>query len=263
MAAIDSVYTSVANPGATFTATSPTTGDSLSVRNFSSPGTAYLLQAIRRGATAGPSRVRSPRLHDNQTGINTYSSEAVDTLPYPMEAIQPLIANDTLIAEIEGGTAETDALGLVNYYTSLPGSDARLASWGDISGIIKDAKAFYTAAPAGANVWTDTVITTTDNQLHANSDYAVLGYRTSASCALVGFKGQETGNLRNCGPGTTTTLDTSDWYLRMSNNTGLPCIPVFNANNRFSCYVSAIDVAAIAGLQVTLFMVELSQPAPV
>jgi hypothetical protein len=263
MAAIDSVYTSVANPGSSFTATAATTGDSLSVRNFPSPGQAYLAQVIRRGATAGPSRVRSPRLHDSQTGINTWSAEVVDVLPYPLQFVQTLVANDTLIAEIEGGTAETDAIGLVNYYTDLPGSVARLANWGDISGIIKNAKAFYTVAAAGNNVWTDTPITTTDNQLHANEDYAILGYRTDAACALVGVKGQETGNLRNCGPGTTSSLDTTNWYVRMSEASGMPCIPVFNANNRFSFYVSAVDVAAIATLHVTLFCVELSQPAPV
>lgn len=263
MGAIDTVYTDVTNPGSTWTATTPAIGDSLAVRNFPSPGQAYLLDAWRRGATAGPARVRSPRLHDNVSGINWYSAEVVDTLGFPRDVVQDLIANDVLIAEVQGGTAEYDGIVLMNYYTSLPGANARLAAWGDISGIIKSMKAFYTVGAAGAHAWTDTVITTTDNQLHANTDYAVLGYKVGTACAAVAIKGQETGNLHIGGPGTTTAFPTTEWFKKLSDETGLPCIPVFNANNRFGVYVSAADVAAIATLDITLYLAELSQPAPV
>lgn len=263
MPAIDTVYTFVANPGAGPTAFAAAAGDSLNVRNFNS-GTdqCYLEQMWRRGATAGYARVRSPRLHDNVTGLNLYSGEVIDTLSFPIEAAQPLAPVDALIVEGSGGGAETDAAVLSLYYTNIQGSNARLNGWGDISGLIKSYKPFQVAAPAGANAWTDTVITTTENQLHADTDYAVLGYRSSAAAGAVGIKGQETGNLRICGPGTTTTLDTTDWFLRNARLSGLPYIPVFNSNNRASVYVSAIDVAAVAGLIVTLFCAELSSPAP-
>lgn len=264
MAAIDSVYTFATNPGAGPTATAAAPGDSLTVRNFNSgTDTATLEHAFRRGATAGFARIRSPRLHDNVTGINWDSGEAVDTLTLPNELAQPLYPADNLITEISGGGAETDALGFLVHYTNLPGIQARLASWGDISGIIRNVKAFQVAAPAGANAWTDTLVTTTENQFHADSDYAVLGFKASATCAMVGVKAPETGNLRVCGPGTTTGLDTADWFLRWSKTSGYPAIPVFNANNRFGVFVSAVDVAAVAGLIVTLICAELSQPAPV
>ena len=264
MSAIDTVYTSAANPGAGPTAFAAAVGDSLNVRDFNAAtATAELRQLIRRGATAGYARVRSPRLHDNVTGINMYSAETVDTLSFPGELGQPLYPNDTLIVEGSGGAAETDAAVMSIYYSDLGGIQARLASPGDILPIVKSVKAFQVAAPAGANAWTDTLITTTENQLHADEDYAVLGYRSSAACAAVALKGQETGNLRIGGPGTTTTLDTTDWFIRQSEKSGRPHIPVFNANNRGSIYVSAVDVAAVAGLIVTLFCVELSQRAPV
>jgi hypothetical protein len=264
MPAFDTVYTFATNPGAGPTATAPAPGDNLTVRNFNNAtDTAILEQLIRRGVTAGYARVRSPRLHDNVTGINMYSGEAVDTLGIPMPANQLLYPADNLITEISGGGAETDAVVFTVYYSNLPGITARLANWGDISGIIKNVKAFQTAAPAGANAWTDTVVTTTENQFHADADYAVLGYRASANCAAVGVKAPETGNLRVCGPGTTTTLDTTDWFVRQSNQNNLPMIPIINANNRFGWFVSAVDVAAVAGLIVTLVCAELSQPAPV
>lgn len=264
MPAIDTIYTFVANPGAGPTATAPAPGDSLTVRNFNAnTDQAYIEHLFRRGATAGYARVRSPRLHDNVTGINFYSAEAEDTLVLPNQVSQSLYPSDNLVMEVSGGAAETDAMVALLYYTNAQGLNARLAHWGDISGIIKSIKTFQTAAPAGANAWTDTLITTTENQLHADSDYAVLGYRVSAPVAAVGIKGQETGNLRICGPGAVLGLDTSDWFVRWNVQSGQPSIPVFNANNRFSVYVSAVDVAAVAGLIVTLVCAELSQPAPV
>lgn len=258
MPAIDTVYTFATNPGAGPAAAAAATGDSLAVRDFDkAASSAYLEQLIRRGATAGFARVRSPRLHDNTTGINAFSAEVVDTMSFPIEAQQELWPNDGLIVELSGGAAESDAAVLSIYYENLGGVNARLASWGDIKGNVKSYKSFQTAAPAGANAWTDTVITTTENQLHADSDYAVLGYRSSASVAAVGVKGPDTGNLRICGPGSTTTLDTADWFVRNNRLSGLPYIPVLNANNRGSLAISAVDVAAVAGLVVTLFCAEL------
>jgi hypothetical protein len=266
MPAIDTVYTYVANPGAGPTATAAAAGDSLNIRDFNSATSkAYLEQLFRRGATAGYARIRSPRLHDNVTGINAYSSETEDTLGLPIQASQPLWPNDALIVEMSGGAAETDAAVFLVYYENLAGASARLAHWADIMPLIKSIKEFQVAAPAGANAWTDTAFTTTENQLHADSDYAILGLRSSAAVGALAVKGPDTGNLRVGCPGATLSLDTEDWYIRNDVHSGYGerWIPVINANNRFSTYVSAIDVAAVAGLIVTVVAAELSQRANV
>lgn len=259
MTAIDTVYTSVINPGAGPTATAPAAGDSLTIRNFDMTSKrAYLEHAFRRGATAGFARIRSPRFHDNATGINWDSSETEDTLVVPHEVSQPLYPADTLITEISGGAAETDALTFIAYYEDIPGIAGQFLSPGDVIGNIRNLKHFQVAAPAGANAWTDTVITTTENQLHADADYAVLGFRVSAACAAVALKAPETGNLRAGCPGSITGEATADWFLRWSRLTQRPCIPVFNANNRAGVFVSAVDVAAVAGLVVTVVAAELN-----
>lgn len=258
MVAIDSVYTFATNPGAGPTATAPAPGDQLAIRNFSfGSSKARIEHVFRRGATAGFGRIRSPRLHDNATGINWDSGEVGDSLVIPHEVEQPVYPADTLIVEESGGAAETDAVSFITYYDDLPGISAQLKSPGDIIGNIRNLKHFQVAAPAGANAWTDTAITTTENQLHADADYAVMGFRCSAQAALVGVKAPETGNLRVCGPANTLGIETADWYMRWSRLTGLPCVPVFNANNRFGVFVSAVDVAAVAGLIVTLVCAEL------
>lgn len=258
MPAVDTIWTSATNPGAVLTATTAATGDNLTVRNFdSTTQTAALEHIFRRGVTAGIASVQSPRMHDNATGVNINSGEAVDTLVLPNALYNPVFPADTLIPKVTGGAAETDAVALVIYYSDIPGLKGQFIGPGDIQGQVRNIKAFQVAAPAGANAWTDTVITTTENQIHADADYAVLGYKCSTTAGMVGVKAPETGNLRVCGPATTTGVDTADWFWRWSRDRGLPLIPIFNANNRFGVFVGAIDVAAVAGLVVTLVCAEL------
>src|SRR6266851_1774009 len=41
--------------------------------------------------------------------------------------------------------------------------------------------------------WLDTAINATEDVLHANTDYAILGYDTETACTAVAFKGIDTG----------------------------------------------------------------------
>jgi len=95
--------------------------------------------------------------------------------------------------------------------------------------------------------WTDTLITVTENQLHANKDYAVLGYQLSAALTMFGVKGSATGNLRVCGPGASTTLDISEYFVQMSQWNNVPYIPVFNSDDRFAFYATAFNNVAVGG----------------
>jgi hypothetical protein len=260
MAAFDTIGSFVANPSSTWTATTNSPGDTFGVRSFPASGSAQLIGFVRDGATKGGARVRSPRMHDNVTGINYQTSETPSTLLVPQYFTQNLYAQDTLIVEATGGTAEDEIVATMVYYSSLPGSDSRLHAAGDIVGNIKNIKSFATAVTASATIgtWSDTLITTTENQLHANVDYAVLGYVSDTSLAAVGIKGQETGNLRNCGPGTSISYDTSQWFLNLSSWFQAPMIPVFNSANRFSVYVSVLDKAASTTANVTLILAEMA-----
>jgi hypothetical protein len=130
----------------------------------------------------------------------------------------------------------------------LPGITQRLHSWGDLSGNIRYIKSIEVDMGAIAvGVWTDTLITTTENQLHANKDYAVLGYQLATPLTAFGVKGSATGNLRACGPGATSTLDISEYFVIMSQLNQIPYIPVFNSDDRFAFYVSAFNNVAVGG----------------
>lgn len=223
-------------------------GDSLTVRAFDTPAYAKLTSLIYSAAGGQKVRVLSPMLHDNVTGMTFEPAEIPSMHLMPRQVGVPLVSGDTLVVQGGIAAAGTIVAALQVYYSNLRGQSARLASWADIRGNIKYIKSVEVDLGAVATgAWTDTLITNTENQLHAHKDYAVLGYTPNTAIDVIGVKGQETGNLRICGPGNTTTLDLSEYFIAMSEQQGTPFIPVFNADNRGSFYVSAAHHAAVAG----------------
>lgn len=259
--ALDTIVTRATNPGAAFTATTAVPGDSLVVRNFADSAQANLVNLIRRGATSGAFRVRSPLLHDNVRGIAFTTGQTPSIFALPRELSQRLYAQDTLIAEITGGAAETDLGCLLIYYTDLIGVAARLHMRGDIEGNYDNIKPVTVAVTNSATIgnWTDTVVTATEDLLHANTDYAVLGFITDTALAVVAVKGQDTGNLRVGGPGSTQVEDTADYFVVQGIFHNIPFIPVFNSANKGSFFVSTADSAASSTANVTLILAELSR----
>lgn len=259
--AYDTVLVSAVNPSAGPTAgTTGPSGDSLTVRNFNAPDTAQLENIIRQGATLGFTQVRSPLLHDNVRGIRVTPFESPSVFSIPGVAAQRLYPQDNLICEMSGGAAETDIAALCIYYSNLPGVAARLHSWGDIAGSIKSIKPVAVAVTSSATIgaWSDTLITSTENLLHANTDYAVLGYMTNAALGVIAVKGTDTGNLRVGGPGSTSELVTTNQFVYLSQQRGNPYIPVFNAANANNTFVSVAASTASVAATVELILAELS-----
>jgi hypothetical protein len=257
--AIDTVLGFAVNPGAGPTALTPASGDSFVVRNFADSSAAYLENIVRMGTAAGFVQVRSPLLHDMVRGIRVTPGESPSAYALPAQAAQPLKPTDTLTVEMSGGAAETDVAALMIYYQDLPGASARLHSWGDISGNIENIKPLAVAVTSSATAgqWSDTVITTTEDLLHADTDYAVLGYSTNTALAVVGIRGIDTSNLRVCGPGATLEFPTTEWFIRQGDKHGTPHIPVFNSNNKGGISASVAAATASVGSTVELILAEL------
>lgn len=262
--ALDTIVGAATNPSSTITAVTMNSGDSLQVRSVSSTSQIYLDEMYRQGATEGVVRLRSPLLHDVSRGIMFTPSETPTKRLLPPWIDQILRPQDTLIGEVSGGSAEVDAIAANIWYSDLGGTASRLHTLGDIQGIIaaiKPVEVDWTTSGTAAN-WVDTVLTTTENLLHANTDYAVLGYITDTASLVVGLKGIDTGNLRICGPGTTASEVTQDWFVRQSQWTGRPYIPVINSANVGGIFLSGAAVATSAAIKTSLILAELSQNLP-
>lgn len=260
-AAIELVAGRATNPGATLTGLTFNTGNSGTVRSFPFDSSAWLMNAWAQGATAGTLRIRSPRLHDNVQGIraNYLASD-----PSPLlgrEIAQRLYPQDTLIVEISGGGAETDAACLLVYYPNLPGADARLFTWDQIKPRVRNILTIETQHTTGgtAGQWGGGLALNANfDLLKANVDYAIIGYVASAAVNAVRYTGPDTGNLGVGGPGTTTRIETRDWFKRISEEESMPAIPVFNAANKGGTTVDLSSTAAGASVTVDTIVAELA-----
>ena len=259
--AIDTVGFSALNPGAAPAAGNAVVngGDSFQIRNYAPSGSASIDVVARLGVTEGFVELRSPLFHDNVRGLHYITAETPTVLLMPQQVGQPARSADTLTVTLAGGGAETDAGMFSTYYTDLPGAAAKLQSWANLSALVQNIKPVevdFTTTVGG--VWLDTVLTTTENLLKADTWYALLGYVTDVPVTAIGIKCPETANLRICGPGATTSFRTDEYFLLMDARHGRPYIPTFSANNRAAIFVSAMAVAAVA-TKATLILAELAK----
>lgn len=253
----------VTAPSTTFTAWTMASGNSLTIRNAPIDEGTWLINAWADNQSAGTLRIRSPKLHDNVQNLrlDVTASDVVPLLPLGFR--QRLIAQDTLTVEQTGsGTAgdiETGAL--LIYYEDLPGIDARLESWTEElrRRIIQYVTVENTIATGTSGGYSgEEALNTEFDLLKANTDYALLGYLVDAECAVVRWRGADTGNLGVGGPGNEALRSvTNEWFIRLSVETGFPCIPVFNSANKAGILVDVAQDENGTDVTVTSILAEL------
>jgi hypothetical protein len=260
MAAFITQSYGVSDPSTSYTALVAASGDSLIVPSFPLANPAYLQAMDRIDATKGVFRVRSPKLYDNVKGIHIATAENPTIFSLPRFVSQELYPQDTLIVEDTGSASTFSIVTLGMYFTNLPGVSQRLHAWGEVAPLIQYIYTIEVAVTNSgtANTWTDTALTTTDNLLRANTDHAILGYATDLLCGAVCFKGPDTSSTRVGGPGKVAHEFTDDYFVRVSNETGRPCIPVFNSANAGASFVSTIDITTSSTPNITLIVGMLS-----
>lgn len=262
MTALEVVTGRVTNPGAAFTALTANTGNTFNIRDFPDSSPALLEGVWTQQATAGQVRLRSPRFHDDVQGIRLVAGTATVRNLFGDETEQRLYPNDPLRFDMTGGAAEVDAAAMLIYYRDLGGIQARLEMWESIRPRIVDimGQVVDVVGPATSGDWSaGTTITTPNDNLKADTDYAILGYEVSAECLAVGISGTDTGNLRVGGPGPVEAIETRDWFISMSKSHGTPHIPVFNSNNRGNTLVSVARITAAGTVNVSLQLARLAK----
>jgi len=122
----------------------------------------------------------------------------------PGYAIQRLYSTDVLSVTANGTAADVVCAAFNIRYENLGGVNARLYSWDQIKPLVVNKVGILTApVPSGtAGNWgAGYVLNSGDNRLHADTDYAILGYTTSRTVVAVSINGVDLGNLNVGGPG--------------------------------------------------------------
>jgi hypothetical protein len=250
-------------PSTTQTAWTVATGNSLTIRSADVNSAVSLLAAWGFNNAAGSMRIRSPRLHDNVNGIQM-QLDATDSRPvYPRWGfMQKLIPQDTLIAEQTGSatSGKIEQGAFLVYYQNLPGISARFITPEQLRQFGVNMMAQYlpiTAGSSGGYSGQVAINSTVDNW-KANTDYALMGFRTDTNCCSVRIQGADVGNLGIGGPGCAASPQTTnEWFMRLSSYYGIPLIPVFQSANKGNILVDVQQNDGGAAVKLTFFFVEL------
>lgn len=266
--ALELVSGRVTAPAGTLTPLTMAVGNSNTVRNADLSSTVALINTWAFNATAGIWRIRSPKLHDNVQGIRfRVPANSPDFLMIP-GTWQKLVPQDTLTLELSGGGgAEIDQGQMLIYYSDLPGNAARFISPADL--LAKTVNVWTTEIPITPGVLGgysgQVAINSAFDNFKANTDYALVGYQVDVACAAVRFTSPDFSNLGVGGPGimsgaagqTSARWTTSRWFYHLSQQLGIPLIPVFNAANKFGTLVDIVQNNVGAAVNVTAILHEL------
>lgn len=272
MAAIEVISGFTTAPGAVETAATMASGDTSTVRNFSS-GYAYLLNTWVRRQGAGFLRIKSPRLHDNVNGIRLDQGQSLGTgstneVLLPQGFVQPLIAQDQLAFSMTGtATASAiEAFATMLYYPNLDSANGRFIDNTQLAARLKNITGYPVSVTAGTTGgWSGAAaLNSLVDTLKANTDYAVIGATVRCTSAIadfcaVSFKGVDTGNLRIAVPGNPQSSDMlSSFFTDLTDRAQKPMVPVINSANKAGIQVEVVNDNAANTILVAWILGELA-----
>lgn len=248
--------------GAGYNTVTVSPGSSFAVAAGVSEGAINLEQIWAKGATTDQVQIFSPRMHDNNVGIRLQTGTTLNRRLLPWDIDQPLYPADTPTVQTHATGAGQSGIGLLYEYMDLPGAMGRFATWDDINTRVEQVYGQQVAATASATVGTygaSVALNAATDNFKANRDYAIIGYTVNAACLAVAITGPETSNYPIGGPGDPDPAFTFEYFKRASIDSGRPFIPVINANNRGSTFVTLVDTAASTAVNVSLTLALLKQ----
>lgn len=256
----------VTNPGVTLTTLTMSTGLSPVIRGTDTIKGTWLLSSWAFNATAGEFRITSPRLHDQSQGIRNRVTAGLTAPLIPghtnASVAQRLYAQDNLTLQLSGGGAELDCAALLIGYDDLGGIGGRFI---DVPTLKKAMVHLVTAevtvnAVASGSFGGAVAINSSNDNLIANSDYAVLGAMTDTRGCAIGITAVDFGNMRVGVPCEPTLRDeTQNWFMQLAAIFNAPYIPVFNSANKTT---TLIDVQTNGAGGTYIINVALALLAP-
>ena len=249
-------------PGAIFTPLTMAAQNSLTIRNAPEADRPLLLTTWQDKQAVGNFRIRSPKMHDNVQGINMTDIVSELSPSMPMGIPQMLYPQDTLTAEITGSAVggDIETACMLIYYPTLPGSEARFIDPATLKTRAKNLMTSQNTLAFGAagGYSGSQAINTTNDLMKANTDYALVGYQCRIECAAIRWLGADLGNLGVGGPGSLIfRRSTARWFITLSEEFGLPLIPVFNSANKAGILIDGAQDENAAASVVSSIFVEL------
>jgi hypothetical protein len=246
-------------------ALAPGTGDSATFFNVPQGSKAYLAEvwAVNNASPMDLSLVAS-RFHDQQSGVVYKVPDGATLAPAERPVLlsspgidQPIFPSDVLTVQVDGTAADDVNVTLVIYYADIPGIAGRYATYGAVVAAAGNQVGIRSTVTAGAGQWGATVaLNASDNRLHANRDYAVLGFTAEAPLAAVAIQGVDLGNLRAGGPVLADGGHDGSLFVDFAKAYNSALIPVINSNNAGATLLQAAHTDADA-VPITVNLVEL------
>lgn len=177
----------------------------------------------------------------------------------------PVFKSDTAALTVTT-TASDDVVVSYNIlYDDLPGVSGQFTDWSTVSGMQKsivgiacNAVASATAGAYGAT----RAINADDDRLHANTNYAILGFSVQTQVTTIAMLGPAWGGQVIGCPAGALDLRSDTWFLDQTIKYGLPLIPWFNSNDKGNVLLKVADGEASTSPKIDVLMVELTgQPA--
>jgi len=260
-------FSKVSITGGAFESVSPISGDSATFFNVPQGSAAYVAECWAvDNLHACEISITASRFHDQVFGIRSSVTSGAATAPVnrsvnvqPLGIDQPIFPSDVLSVLVNGTAADDVIITMILYYPDIPGISARLATYDYVKSNTKNLVGINTNVTPGDGVLGTTVALNVDNRLHANTDYALLGYTSNLAFGSLLFQGVDTGNLRVGGPALADPGHDATFFVDLARGLNAPLIPIINSNNAGSTTIGAVgtDVGACV---VDTYLAELRQP---
>jgi hypothetical protein len=246
--------------GPVLTAVVAGSGSTFTVRNSAFTSPIWLLDMWRQSAHKGEAQITSPKLVPVSNGIRIQTPTGLADFLLPGPPFQGLTPQDLLTVNDNGTAADVDLIAIQSYYQDLPGVSMTLKSPGDIVGVTDYVFGWPVAVTSSgtAGNQNSTVVTTTVDSSTANIWYAMLGYIVDGAIGCVGLSGVDTSATFIGGPGDIDARFTRTYFADLSERTGLPCIPLWNAANKGNTNIVVADHGASTSVNVTMILAQLN-----
>lgn len=253
--------------GGAFEPLTPGTGDSFTVQNVPQSSETFLAEVWGvDDAAAAEIFIKASRFHDQQFGIRMQLVDGSALAPagrtemlLPGGLNQALFPSDVLDIEVNGTGGDNVNATLLVYYSDLPGISARLATYETVKRMQKNLVGINVPITMGTGDWgAGAALNSADNRLHANTDYAVLGFTSDIPAAAVALSGIDTGNQRVGGPVLGDAEHDCNLFVDLARCYNAALIPVINSNNAGSIILQAADPSG-ASISCDVMLAELGE----